>query len=79
LDRREGPPALWGDAIKKTLRHIIVFAIIVVALYLLLPRLVDTQQTVQYISKASYVLLVLAVALEVAALLGSRSPSAASP
>jgi uncharacterized protein (TIRG00374 family) len=42
----------------------------VVALYLLLPRLVDTQQTVQYISKASYVLLVLAVALEVAALLG---------
>jgi len=42
----------------------------VVALYLLLPRLVDTQQTAQYISRASYVLLVLAVALEVAALLG---------
>ncbi len=70
LDRREGPPAPWGDAIKKTLRHIIVFAAIVVALYLLLPRLVDTQQTVEYISGASYVLLALAVALQVAALLG---------
>jgi uncharacterized protein (TIRG00374 family) len=42
----------------------------VVALYLLLPRLVDTQQTLEYISRASYVLLLLAVALEVAALLG---------
>ena len=41
-----------------------------VALYLLLPRLVDTQQTLEYISRASYVLLLLAVALEVAALLG---------
>lgn len=41
-----------------------------VALYLLLPRLVDTQQTLDYISGASYVLLVLAVLLEVAALLG---------
>ncbi|MGE5229709.1 MAG: lysylphosphatidylglycerol synthase transmembrane domain-containing protein, partial [Deltaproteobacteria bacterium] len=60
----------WGDAIKKTLRHIIVFAVIVLALYLLLPRLVDTQQTVDYISNASYVLLGLAVALEVAALGG---------
>jgi hypothetical protein len=58
------------DAIKKTLRHIIVFAVIVLALYLLLPRLVDTQQTVQYISNASYVLLGAAVALEVAALAG---------
>lgn len=41
-----------------------------VALYLLLPRLVDTQQTLEYISRASYVLLLLAVALQVAALLG---------
>ena len=40
------------------------------ALYLLLPRLVDTQQTVQYISNASYVLLAAAVALEIAALAG---------
>ena len=61
---------LWGDAIKKTLRHIIVFAVIVLALYLLLPRLVDTQQTVEYISNASYVLLGVAVALEIAALVG---------
>ena len=41
-----------------------------VALYLLLPRLVNTQQTLEYISRASYVLLVLAVLLEIAALLG---------
>ena len=58
------------DAIKKTIRHIIVFAVIVLALYLLLPKLVDTQQTVQYISNASYVLLAAAVALQVAALAG---------
>ncbi|MBE0527782.1 MAG: flippase-like domain-containing protein [Thermoleophilia bacterium] len=67
---REGPPTPRGGAIKKTLRHIIIFAVIVGALYLLLPRLVDTQQTLDYISGASYVLLVLAVVLEVAALLG---------
>jgi uncharacterized protein (TIRG00374 family) len=42
----------------------------VVALYLLLPRLVDTQQTLDYVSDASYALLALAVVLEVAALLG---------
>jgi glycosyltransferase 2 family protein len=59
-----------GDAIKKTVRHIIVFAVIVLALYLLLPRLVDTQETAGYISRASYVLLGAAVALEVAALAG---------
>lgn len=41
-----------------------------VALYLLLPRLVDTQQTLEYLSGARYALLVLAVLLEVAALLG---------
>lgn len=38
------------------------------ALYLLLPRIVDTQQTMQFISRASYVLLGLAVALEILAL-----------
>ena len=70
--RREGPPgrSQGEDAIKKTIRHIIVFAVIVLALYLLLPKLVDTQQTVQYISNASYVLLAAAVALEIAALAG---------
>ncbi len=69
--RREGRAAFRGeDAVKKTIRHIIVFAIIVLALYLLLPKLVDTQQTVQYISNASYVLLAAAVALEIAALAG---------
>ena len=70
LPWREGPPTLGGNAIKKTLRHIIVFAVIVLALYLLLPRLVNTQETVQYISHASYVLLGVAIALEVAALAG---------
>lgn len=58
------------NRIKKTLRHIIVFAVIVAALYLLLPRLVDTEKTLDYLSDASYALLVLAVALEIVALLG---------
>ncbi len=70
LPWREGPPTPGGNAIKKTLRHIIVFAVIVLALYLLLPKLVDTQETVKYISHASYVLLAAAVALEIAALAG---------
>ena len=66
---RPSPPR--GErTIKKTLRNIIVFAVIVLALYLLLPRLVDTQETLQYISRASYVLLVVAVLLEIAALAG---------
>ena len=59
-----------GPPIKKALRHIIVFAVIVAALYLLLPRVVDTQQTVELLTKASYVLLALAVGLEILALLG---------
>ncbi len=66
----EGPADPGGNAIKKTLRHIIVFAVIVLALYLLLPKLVDTQETVKYVSQASYVLLALAVALEIVALAG---------
>jgi uncharacterized protein (TIRG00374 family) len=60
----------WGNAIKKTLIRIIVFAVIVLALYLLLPKLVDTQETLQYVSHASYFLLGVAVAAEVAALAG---------
>jgi uncharacterized protein (TIRG00374 family) len=51
-------------------RHIIVFAVIVVSLYLLLPKVVDTEQTVELLSGASYWLLALAVALQVLALLG---------
>jgi uncharacterized protein (TIRG00374 family) len=70
LPWRERPPTPGGNAIKKTLRHIIVFAVIVLALYLLLPKLVDTQETVKYISHASYVLLGAAIALEIAALAG---------
>ena len=66
----EGPADPGGNAIKKTLRHIIVFAVIVLALYLLLPKLVDTQETVKYVTQASYVLLALAVALEIVALAG---------
>ena len=61
---------LGEAAIKKTLRHILVFAVIVLALYLLLPRLVDTEGTVAMLTKASWVLLALAIALEVGALLG---------
>lgn len=55
--------------IKKKLRNILVFAVIVAALYLLLPRLVDTEETFAYASHASYVLLAVAIALEVLALL----------
>ena len=61
----------WGDAIKKTLRHIIVFAVIVLALYLLLPRLVDTQQTRRlHLATRATCCSALAVALEIAALAG---------
>ena len=56
--------------IKKTLRHIIVFAVIVLVLYLLLPKLVNTEKTAEMLTKASWVLLAAAVALEVVALLG---------
>lgn len=65
-----GPAGPRGNAIRKTLIRIIVFAVIVLALYLLLPRLVDTQETLKYVSRASYFLLGVAVALEVAALAG---------
>ncbi len=64
-----GEPPTGRPTIKKTLRHIIVFVIIVVALYLLLPRVVDTKETFRYASHASYALLALAVVLQVAALL----------
>ncbi len=40
------------------------------ALYLLLPKVVDTEQTLKYVSHASYRLLLAACALEVAALAG---------
>jgi uncharacterized protein (TIRG00374 family) len=56
--------------IKKTIRHIIVFAVIVLVLYLLLPKLVDTEQTVALLTRASWVLLAAAIAVEVMALLG---------
>jgi uncharacterized protein (TIRG00374 family) len=42
----------------------------VLALYLLLPKLVDTEQTLEYVSRASFLLLGAAVALEIAALAG---------
>ena len=47
-----------------------MFAVIAAALYLLLPRLVDTEETLQLLGGADYVLLALAVVLEVCALLG---------
>jgi uncharacterized protein (TIRG00374 family) len=55
--------------IKKSLRHIIVFVVIVAALYLLLPRLVDTEKTLELLSDANYWLLGVAVVLEVLATL----------
>jgi uncharacterized protein (TIRG00374 family) len=50
-------------------RHIVVFALIVVALYVLLPRVVDTEKTVELLSEASYWLLGVAVVLEILATL----------
>jgi len=59
-----GVSRLGRKPIKKTLRHIAVFAVIVVVLYLLLPRLVDTEKTLALLTHASYALLAGAVALE---------------
>jgi uncharacterized protein (TIRG00374 family) len=59
-----GVSRLGRKPIKKTLRHIAVFAVIVVVLYLLLPRLVDTEKTFTLLTHASYVLLAGAVALQ---------------
>lgn len=59
-----GVSRLGRKPIKKTLRHIAVFAVIVVVLYLLLPRLVDTEKTLTLLTHASYVLLAGAVALQ---------------
>ena len=56
-------------AIKKTLRHIITFVVIVAALYLLLPRLVDTESTLALLSDANYWLLGIAVVVEALAIL----------
>lgn len=64
-----GVSRLGRKPIKKTLRHIAVFAVIVVVLYLLLPRLVDTRKTLTLLTHASYVLLACAVMLECLALL----------
>ena len=55
--------------IKKTLRNIVVFALLVGALYFLLPRLVDAQSTLHLVADANYWLLGLAVVLEILALL----------
>jgi glycosyltransferase 2 family protein len=55
--------------IKKTLRNVIVFAVIVAALYLLLPRIIDLGDTLTLMSSASYALLGAAVAVQVPATL----------
>ncbi len=81
-DRRESPPLLLpgvdcgdranpagSEPIKKTLRNIIVFALLIGALYFLLPQLVDTKSTIELLTEASYWLLGLAVVLEILAIL----------
>ena len=47
-----------------------MFGVIAAALYLLLPRLVDTEETLRLLGGAEYFLLALAVLLEICALLG---------
>ena len=55
--------------IKKTLRNIVIFALLVGALYFLLPRLIDAESTLHLVADANYWLLILAVVLEILALL----------
>ncbi len=64
-----GVSRLGREPIKKTLRHIAVFTVIVVVLYLLLPKLVDMQKTITLLTHASYVLLAGAVVLQSLAVL----------
>ena len=64
-----GVRRLGRKPIKKTLRHIAVFAVLVAVLYLLLPRLVDVETTLTLLTHASYVLLAAAVAAQCLALL----------
>jgi uncharacterized protein (TIRG00374 family) len=52
------------------LRHVLVFLLIVGTLYLLLPRLVDAERTLDLFAQADFWLLALAVVLESAALVG---------
>ena len=67
---RAGVPASAGrNPIAKTLRNVLVFGIIVAALYLLLPRVVDTRETIELVEGAEWLLLVLALVIEVVALL----------
>lgn len=55
--------------IKKTLRRIAIFAVIVLVLYLFLPKLIDVEKTIAMLSGASYVLLAIAICFEALALL----------
>ncbi len=55
--------------IKKTLRNIAVFALLVVALYFLLPRLVDAEGTIELLADANWWLIGLAILLQVLAIL----------
>jgi uncharacterized protein (TIRG00374 family) len=69
---REARPGGWLIAKvskKKTIRNVAIFAILVGSLYLLLPQLVDAEQTIALLSRADYLLLGLALLLEVAAIL----------
>jgi len=54
----------------KTLRRVIFFVIIVLGLYLLLPKLVGTEKSLKLIAHATWPLLVIAVVLEICALTG---------
>ena len=54
----------------KVLRRLLVFVLIVVALYLLLPRLVGAEKAGELISQANWALLVFAVVIEGVALTG---------
>ena len=54
----------------KVLRRVLVFVLIVVALYFLLPRLVGVEKAGELISQANWALLVFAVVIEGVALTG---------
>lgn len=61
---------LEGAISGKALIRVSALAVVALALYLLLPKLVDTEETLRYVSQASFALLAAACGAEVAALAG---------
>jgi glycosyltransferase 2 family protein len=59
-----------GRTTIKALRRSIIFLVIVAVLYLLLPKLIDSEKSIEYLRQGAWQLLLVAVVLEFIALLG---------